>query len=107
MWKIVEGKIERIGLPEVTFGVKGLKKEDNFSKRVAAPDHTAAVTVLIDWIEEQIWCNALTATGHRVVHGGPKYSEWTMPASTGSISRGSPTWTGLTNFVRKRKSSGS
>jgi len=30
MWKIVEGKIERIGLPEVTFGVKGLKKEDNF-----------------------------------------------------------------------------
>jgi acetate kinase len=42
---------------------------------VTAPDHTAAVGVLMDWIEERIGRDALTAVGHRVVHGGPKYSK--------------------------------
>jgi len=73
--RIVEGKIERIGLPEATFIVKGLDKAENFSRRVTALDHTAAVAVLMDWIEERFGHGALTAVGHRVVHGGPKYSE--------------------------------
>jgi acetate kinase len=42
---------------------------------VTAPDHTVAVGALMDWIEERIGRDALTAVGHRVVHGGPKYSE--------------------------------
>ncbi len=29
----------------------------------------------MDWIEERIGAGQLTAVGHRVVHGGPKYSE--------------------------------
>ena len=29
----------------------------------------------MDWIEERSGRDALTAVGHRVVHGGPKYSE--------------------------------
>jgi acetate kinase len=73
--RILEGKIERIGLPEAIFTVKGLNKAENFSREVAAPDHMAAVAVLMDWIEEQIGCEALAAVGHRVVHGGPKYRE--------------------------------
>ncbi len=40
-----------------------------------APDHTVAVEVLMDWIEERGDQEVLTAVGHRVVHGGPKYSE--------------------------------
>ena len=42
---------------------------------VTAPDHTVAVGVLMDWIEERSDRDALTAVGHRVVHGGPKYSQ--------------------------------
>jgi acetate kinase len=42
---------------------------------VTALDHTAAVGVLMDWIEERGGREKLTAVGHRVVHGGPKYSE--------------------------------
>ena len=38
-----------------------------------APDHTAAVGILMDWIEQRSGRDALTAVGHRVVHGGPKY----------------------------------
>jgi acetate kinase len=43
---ILEGGIERIGLPEATFRVKGLSKTDDFSRSVTAPDHTVAVGVL-------------------------------------------------------------
>ena len=73
--RILEGRIERIGLPDAALVVKGLNAADTISRQVAAPDHTAAVKVLMDWIEERIGIDRLTAVGHRVVHGGPKYSE--------------------------------
>jgi acetate kinase len=73
--RVLEGSIERIGLPEATLRVKGLNPADNFSKPLAAPDHTAAVGALMDWIEQRLGRVALTAVGHRVVHGGPKYSD--------------------------------
>lgn len=73
--RILAGRLERIGLPESTFEVKGLNKADNFTRSVTAPNHTAAVGVLMDWIEERFQRGELTAVGHRVVHGGPKYSE--------------------------------
>jgi acetate kinase len=73
--RILEGRIERIGLPESTLQVKGVNQADNVSRLVTAPDHTAAVGALMDWIEERLGRDALTAVGHRVVHGGPKYSD--------------------------------
>ncbi|MGD1031794.1 MAG: acetate/propionate family kinase [Opitutaceae bacterium] len=73
--RILEGGIDRIGLPEPTFRVKGVNQADNFSRPVMAPDHTVAATALMDWIEKRCGRNALTAAGHRVVHGGPKYGE--------------------------------
>src|SRR5664279_2864060 len=71
--RILEGGIERIGLPEATLRVKGLDQADNFSRLVTAPDHTIAVGALMDWIEERGGRDTLAAVGHRVVHGGPKY----------------------------------
>jgi acetate kinase len=73
--RIMAGSIERIGLPEATFVVKGLNKADNFTRPVTAANHTAAVGLLMDWIEGRIQRGELAAVGHRVVHGGPKYSE--------------------------------
>ena len=73
--RILDGEIGRIGLPEATFWVKGLNQADTFSRLVTAPDHTVAVGALMDWIEERSGRDALTAVGHRVVHGGPKYSK--------------------------------
>ena len=71
--RILEGGIERIGLPDATFHVKGFGQLESFSRLIAAPDHTAAVGALMDWIEQHSGREALTAVGHRVVHGGPKY----------------------------------
>jgi len=73
--RILAGRIEGVGLPQATFAVKGQNDADNFSRPVSAPDHTAAVNVLVDWIQERIERGALAAVGHRVVHGGPKYWE--------------------------------
>jgi acetate kinase len=73
--RILSGAIERIGLPDATFRVKCANQADNFSRAVKAPDHTAAVGALMEWIEERSGRDALTAVGHRVVHGGPKYSD--------------------------------
>jgi acetate kinase len=73
--RILEGGIERIGLPDATFHVRGFGQLESFSRLIAAPDHTAAVNALMDWIEQHSGREALTAVGHRVVHGGPKYIE--------------------------------
>ncbi len=72
--RILDGGIERIGLPEATFFVKGSEDHaDNFSRSVKATDNTVAVGLLMDWIEQRSGRDALAAVGHRVVHGGPKY----------------------------------
>ncbi len=57
------------------FRIKGLDQADNLSRPVRAPDHTVAVGALMDWIAQRGVRDALTAVGHRVVHGGPKYSQ--------------------------------
>ena len=73
--RILDGGIERIGLPNATFRVKGPDRAEDFSRPVMAPDHPAAVGALMDWIEESRVRDDLTAVGHRVVHGGPTYHE--------------------------------
>lgn len=72
--RILAGGIERIGRPEAILQVKGINQADNFSRPVTAPDHTVAVGILMDWIEQRSEQDGLTAVGHRVVHGGPQYS---------------------------------
>jgi len=71
--RILAGGIDGIGQPESTLRVKGLDQADNLSGKVTAPDHTAAVGALMDWIQKRSGGDALTAIGHRIVQGGPKY----------------------------------
>ena len=89
--RILEGGIERIGLPDATFRVKALNQADSFSRLVKAPDHAVAVAALMDWIEEP-GRHVLTAVGHRVVHGGPRYykPERITPEMVAELHRLSP-----------------
>lgn len=73
--RVLEGRLDRIGLPDATFTVKGVNRGESVSRPVKAPDHTAAVGLLMDWLAEGIERGKLTAVGHGVVHGGPRYSE--------------------------------
>jgi acetate kinase len=71
----LEGKIEGIGLSKGHFTIKGLEKTDNFSRAVDAPDHAAAVNLLMDWIQKRFADGELASIGHRIVHGGAKHWE--------------------------------
>lgn len=73
--RILKGAIERIGSSNATMRVQGMDPADNVSQSVTAADHSRAVDVLMDWIEQHSERDALTAVGHRVVHGGPNYCE--------------------------------
>jgi acetate kinase len=71
--RLVRGGIVRIGLPEATFEVKDVSPQNSVSRLVEAPNHDAAANVLMDWLTKH--SGALAVVGHRVVHGGPKYSQ--------------------------------
>ena len=58
--RVLEGSIERIGLPGAELVMKGAQAADNFSRPVAAAG------LLIDRLEERIRGDTLTAVGHRV-----------------------------------------
>ena len=73
--RILEGMIERIGQPESVLKVKVPTDVGNFAQPLTAPDPIAAVAVLLDWVLARTDRDSLTAVGHRIVHGGPTYSE--------------------------------
>ncbi len=70
---VLAGAIERIGFPNSAIIVKAGIAADCLSQRIAAPDHTAAVAALMDWMETRNIADALCAVGHRVLQGGPAY----------------------------------
>ncbi len=100
--RILSGGIDRIGLPGAALRVKSADgasgsakagdESASISQPITAPDSAAAVAALMQWLEQ--WMqpgphqgleneqhtgpNALTAVGHRVVHGGPKYWQPTL-----------------------------
>ena len=71
----VKGKVERIGMSASRLITKGARREDEVSRVVAAPDHETAAALIMDWLDASLGGDALAAIGHRVVHGGPDYSE--------------------------------
>ena len=73
--RLLVGGIERIGIPGAVFRVKGLAEADTFSQEVHAADHTEAASVVLDWLEKRSDITPLTAVGHRILQGGPKYYE--------------------------------
>ncbi len=73
--RIYEGAIERIAQSDSTLHVNGLRTEDNFSRGMQVSDYSAAVSVLVDWIQKQHDSETISAIGHRIVHGGPTYSQ--------------------------------
>lgn len=70
----LRGKIERIGLPGTTLTVDDSTGARAQSRAIDAGDHSSAASALIDWLEEAGLLSAVKAVGHRVVHGGPRYS---------------------------------
>ena len=79
---LAEGLIEQIGKEKSNFKYKSkaLKKEPEIAREVSAKDHTEAVTQVTKALLDPkigIFKDAIEvdAVGHRIVHGGEKFSE--------------------------------
>ena len=68
---VLSGKLERIGLPESVFQASDSAHAPLIDKRVALPNHAAALKTLLDWLGSRKL--DLRGVGHRVVHGGMHY----------------------------------
>lgn len=73
--KTVSGSIEGIGGSGAVFAVEGQDDKSSSEENISAPDHAAAAGALTDWLKKNAAGGALTAVGHRIVHGGPQYHE--------------------------------
>jgi len=68
------GSLERIGLRSGAFHIEDAGGQSLMDEQVDLPDHEAAFKRLFDWLQESQPGKALDAVGHRVVHGGAKFT---------------------------------
>jgi acetate kinase len=72
--RLLSGRLERIGLPKpfltLRDGDKNLKPQP-----IRAANLREAGDFIISWFEEHFGVGTLAGVGHRVVHGGPNFTE--------------------------------
>jgi acetate kinase len=69
----LSGAIERVGQPQSRLCAR--LNDRTIEEPVDAPDHGQAVSHLRRLLEHSIGMSAVSAIGHRIVHGGSKYVE--------------------------------
>jgi acetate kinase len=69
MRRILDGKVERIGLPGTHLEFNDRIRQEPGKLRITQGDHTRAVGFLIEWLEKQSAFASVGSIGHRVVHG--------------------------------------
>ncbi|HYR87597.1 MAG TPA: acetate/propionate family kinase [Terriglobia bacterium] len=73
--RLLAGKFDRIGTPDAVLKLVDIPANKTDEVRVQAPDHIACVPRLVQVLEQKVSIGAVTAIGHRVVHGGARYRE--------------------------------
>jgi acetate kinase len=73
--RALQGCVDGIGTDGGCFSVDAARPADSFARHFGIPERFNAAQVLMDWLGEQVDAAALSAIGHRVVHGGPGYWE--------------------------------
>jgi len=71
---LLVGKIDRIGMSGTRLSVDDPTRPERDSLAILAPDHRSAGTILMDWVAQRVGFASMRAVGHRVVHGGARYS---------------------------------
>ncbi|MGA2061674.1 MAG: acetate/propionate family kinase [Thermoguttaceae bacterium] len=71
---VLSGDIERIGLHGGCFCIRDAGGETLVEEYRDMADHDEALKTLLDWLQSRFPDHVLDAVGHRVVHGGTKYS---------------------------------
>ncbi len=73
--RVLAGNFERVGLADAQLSVSDVAAGSEERFAVSAPDHAACVPRLMNLLADKTNLGTDTAIGHRVVHGGPHFSE--------------------------------
>jgi len=73
--RILSGSIERIGLPDAVMRFRKNQNQPDEIEHVVASDHASAIQLFMVLLDANGGLSSLAAIGHRIVHGGPNYSE--------------------------------
>jgi acetate kinase len=90
--RVLSGKVERIGLPETVLTVTDVASQQPERCVLQASDHAACVPPVLAWLERHASGVAFSAVGHRIVHGGMRYSapQWVAADMLDELRRLSP-----------------
>jgi len=66
-------EVRRIGIPGGQIKATDAQGNTLLDQPVDLPDHTAALNTTLKWLRDQN--QEINAVGHRIVHGGPRYTE--------------------------------
>lgn len=66
-------EVRRIGIPGGRIRATDAQGKTLLDRQVDLPDHATALNTTLKWLREQN--QEINAVGHRVVHGGPHYTE--------------------------------
>jgi acetate kinase len=72
---MLSAELSRIGIPDSRMQITDALGATLFARRGDLPDHNAALQALFTWFEQHNSYQRHDAVGHRVVHGGHRYSE--------------------------------
>jgi acetate kinase len=72
--RLLSGRIERVGSREARMVATGLDGAATDRSLLDVPDVAAAGALVLEWLEGAVRLTALAAIGHRLVHGGDRYS---------------------------------
>jgi len=71
--QILHGGVTAIGEAAAALSVSGRSSATPVSRPVSAPDHLAAVGLLMEALSDELAGDRLAGVGHRIVHGGATY----------------------------------
>jgi acetate kinase len=73
--RVLSGKFERVGFPDGKLHVTDAATGQREDRSLSIANHAACVRPLIELLEKRVSLSSVRAIGHRVVHGGTRYSE--------------------------------
>ncbi|MDO8828446.1 acetate/propionate family kinase [Methylophaga sp.] len=72
---VLSGKLTGLGLPTASLRVKNPIQAEESAFDVKADNYRQAVTVLVEWFQDNLDISSVNAIGHRIVHGGHLYKK--------------------------------
>jgi acetate kinase len=73
--QILIGKFDRIGFPDAKLSFTDFRVNKSDERRIDVSNHVACVPLLVELLGKKTGADRVSAIGHRVVHGGPRYRD--------------------------------